>query len=230
MNCADIPSTDTGADINFKLIAVVDDTQEATSTDMIVAAHEAADFSSDPEEACANVSLADGQAAGGIGVVLDILHCPEGLASGCIGDSGCRYCMRFPTNISDYLEYCEDVNASDVAYALSGEGITSVDESNSLSVEEGRLLSVEVTDNMKNPHTSDGVKLFEKGTSEYVVGAVVCIGIVIVVGLAAFGIKRTVKTLTRTNNCEVDTSPSDENRPSVLITSNVGEPGTVGDV
>ncbi|KAE9017688.1 hypothetical protein PR001_g12937 [Phytophthora rubi] len=230
MNCADIPSTDTGADINFKVIAVVDDTQEATSTDMIVAAHEAAEFSSDPEEACANVSLADGQAAGGIGVVLDILHCPEGLASGCIGDSGCRYCMRFPTNISDYLEYCEVVNASDVAYALSGEGITSVDESNSLSVEEGRLLSVEVTDNMKNPHTSDGVKLFEKGTSEYVVGAVVCIGIVIVVGLAAFGIKRTVKTLTRTNNCEVDTSPSDENRPSVLITSNVGEPGTVGDV
>lgn len=233
MNCSDIPSTDNGADINFKAIPAVEDTLETASSEMIVAVHEATEFSPDVEEACSNVSLADGQAAGGIGVVLDTLHCPEGLAPGCIGDSGCRYCMRFPTNISDYLDYCEIVNTSSVAYALSGEGITSADEGSSFSVEERRMLLAESGGSISaedNAQTSDRAKLFDSGTAGYAVGAVVCAGVAVVVGLVAFGMKRTVKTLKRTNKPRVDPGQVDENRPSVLVASNIGEPGIISDV
>ncbi|GMF41211.1 unnamed protein product [Phytophthora fragariaefolia] len=223
LSCSDIPSSENGADITFKVIAEVDDSQEATQFDEIVPDQESADFSSETKEACANVLLADGQMEGGIGVVLDTLHCPEGLTSGCIGDAGCRYCMRFPTNISDYLEYCEIVNASDVAYTLSGEGIISADESSSQLVEEGRLLYLEVGDDIPadtNTLASGGIKL--------IIGAVICIGTVIVVGFAAFGMRRKVKALTHTTPDKDDVGFDD--RPSVLITSNVGEPGIIRDV
>ncbi|KAF1780929.1 Protein kinase, ATP binding site [Phytophthora cactorum] len=186
MSCSDIPASDTGADIDFKTI-VTDDTltQESTSADTVVSLHQSEEFTS-PDDICANVSLADGQAAGGIGVVLDTVHCPEGLASGCIGSEGCRYCMRFPTNASEDFEYCAIVNSTGVAYALSGlspsveDGSTlsaDVGSAGSLSAEAGNAISAETRASNAAP------KFVMSGTIQWIAVAAACVGVVIIVAL-----------------------------------------------
>ncbi|KAL8008310.1 hypothetical protein Plhal703r1_c02g0009621 [Plasmopara halstedii] len=135
INCSSIPSSDIGSDITFVQIPIVNDKktlesagiiskdksmQVEMSTNTIVTLQETAAVETEMDYTCANVSLADGQAAGGIGVVLDTINCPKGLATGCVGSEGCRYCMRFPTSVSEMLDYCAVVNSSAVAYALSG--------------------------------------------------------------------------------------------------------------
>ncbi|KAL4095907.1 hypothetical protein PRIC1_009274 [Phytophthora ramorum] len=230
MNCSDIPSSDNGADINFKTIPFIGDTHETISADTIVALHESTEFTSEVDDVCADVSLADGQAEGGIGVVLDTTHCPEGLASGCIGDAGCRYCMRFPTNTSEYLEYCAIVNSSSVAYDLSGTDSTPSDEGSSTSLSGGvpRAISAEErgpSSEDLDPHKSTAVN--------WSIGGVACVGAIAAVGLAAFGIKQTIGSLAGGDTkspCKEKVSPDDENRASVLVTSNVGEPGVIRDV
>ncbi|RAW30487.1 hypothetical protein PC110_g13155 [Phytophthora cactorum] len=238
MSCSDIPASDTGADIDFKTI-VTDDTltQESTSADTVVSLHQSEEFTSpETDDICANVSLADGQAAGGIGVVLDTVHCPEGLASGCIGSEGCRYCMRFPTNASEDFEYCAIVNSTGVAYALSGlfpsveDGSTlsaDVGSAGSLSAEAGNAISAETRASNAAP------KFVMSGTIQWIAVAAACVGVVIIVALAVFGINRTIKILAGHNarsSGNEKVSPDDGNRASVLVASNVGEPGIISDV
>ncbi|KAG3166780.1 hypothetical protein PI126_g4050 [Phytophthora idaei] len=238
MSCSDIPASDTGADIDFKTI-VTDDTltQESTSADTVVSLHQSEEFTSpETDDICANVSLADGQAAGGIGVVLDTVHCPEGLASGCIGSEGCRYCMRFPTNASEDFEYCAIVNSTSVAYALSGlspsveDGSTlsaDVGSAGSLSAEAGNAISAETRASNAAP------KFVMSGTIQWIAVAAACVGVVIIVAFAVFGINRTIKNLAGHNarsSGNEKVSPDDGNRASVLVASNVGEPGIISDV
>ncbi|KAG7392473.1 hypothetical protein PHYPSEUDO_000161 [Phytophthora pseudosyringae] len=231
MSCSDIPSSDNGADINFKKI-VTDDTQQAKEgalEDKPVALQESDEFSSaETDDFCANVSLADGQAAGGIGVVLDTDHCPGGLAPGCIGDAGCRYCMRFPTTVSEYLEYCAIVNGTDVANALSpvidngSSHSADAGSAGSLSVGTGSAISRQV-----NAPSSTVLSMVKSG---WLVGAVACVGVIAVIVLAAFGIKQGLTRSSARSSDKEKVTPDDENRPSVLITSNVGEPGIIRDV
>ncbi|ETN05098.1 hypothetical protein PPTG_14777 [Phytophthora nicotianae INRA-310] len=237
MNCSDIPASYTGADITFKPI-LQDDTMESSAAERIVGLHESEEFTAvETDGICANVSLADGQSAGGIGVVLDTVNCPEGLASGCIGSEGCRYCMRFPTNVSEYLEYCAIVNSTGVAYPLTGVSPSMGDGSThsadagtagSLSAETGNSISAET-------RSSDaGAPTFVKsGIIQWIAVAAGCAGVVIVVALAGIGINRTIKNLAGRNARSSDNekvSPEDENRTSVLVASNVGEPGIISDV
>jgi hypothetical protein len=60
-------------------------------------------------------------------------------------------------------------------------------------------------------------------------GAVACVAVIAVVGLAAFGIKRTIGGLAAQPTERKKVIPDDENRPSVLISSTVGEPGVICD-
>jgi hypothetical protein len=225
MSCSDIPSSDNGGDITFKTIAAIDMQESTSSTDTIVATHETAALTTESaDEACEDVPLADGQAAGGIGVVLDTVNCPLGLASGCIGDAGCRFCMRFPTNISEYLDYCAVVNSTSVAYALSGTAPSVQDGSST-------VVSVEPGDNEEQISDASASQKVRRGPAPLLLsaGAVACVAVIAVVGLAAFGIKRTIGGLAAQPTERKKVIPDDENRPSVLISSTVGEPGVICD-
>ncbi|KAL3673472.1 hypothetical protein V7S43_001182 [Phytophthora oleae] len=238
LSCSDIPSSDIGADITFKAI-VTDDTvaQESATNNTIVPLHESDAFTLVwTDGICADVSLADGQAAGGVGVVLDTVNCPEGTASGCVGNKGCRYCMRFPTNTSEYLEYCAVINSTSVAYALSGIS-PSTDDGSILSADVSSMstLSAEADTAISTETSATYSKspiLGESGSTLWIAVGTVC-AVLAVVGFAAFGLKRTVGSRKRSNaqsSEKEEVNPDTENRPSVLTTSNVGEPSIISDV
>ncbi|KAK1948177.1 hypothetical protein P3T76_000467 [Phytophthora citrophthora] len=239
LSCTDIPSSDNGADITFKAI-VTDDTvaQDSTTDNTIVPLHESDALTLvGTDGICADVALADGQAAGGIGVVLDTINCPEGTASGCVGNEGCRYCMRFPTNTSEYLEYCAVINSTSVAYPLSGISAPSGDGSiiladvgsmSTLSADADTAISTE-TSSTYSKSTIFG----ESGPTLWIAVGAAAFAVVAVVGFAALGLKRTVGSLKRRNARSSEkekVTPDAENRPSVLTTSNIGEPGIISDV
>lgn len=206
-------------------------THQSTSANTIVTLHESAAVTSEIDYACVNVSLADGQAAGGIGVVLDTINCPEGLATGCVGSGGCRYCMRFPTSVSKSLDYCAIVNNTAVPYALSGlspsfDGEGSVlladVESDKTHFEAMRATTAKAT-----PLTTELPKSALTGIGQWVAVAVACVGAIVFVALTAYRQKKSGPPHPGASLRENEKiSPVNE----VVTRSNVNELGEIIDV
>ncbi|RLN74495.1 hypothetical protein BBJ28_00009535 [Nothophytophthora sp. Chile5] len=210
MSCDSIPPSDAGKDINFTPIPIVNMTETAAynDSDAIVELQEAVEYTPAPD-ICANETLADGEAEGGILIVLDPANCPKGLSPGCIGDSGCKYCKNFETNISASLDYCAWTNSTNPVLALSTSDAVSVSEDSS---------------------AFQGV--LKNDTFQLGVGIGGCVAVAAVGILVVFAKKRTSRhsphadTLSRNDGEE----ENDESGRSVLTASSTENPSVTGEV
>ncbi|OWZ24336.1 hypothetical protein PHMEG_000656 [Phytophthora megakarya] len=201
-------------------------------------------------------TVSSGDKGVGLDVVSDI-RCSEG-GTGCL-DEVCRFCKRFDTVQSQSYLDCSSIPSSNIGSDITFVPIPVVDDSEPtmrmIATESGEATTPGVSPSTEDNNTlSAGVSrsdaggsnisveagasnekapaLFENATIQWVVVGAVCVGAVAIVGLAVFGIKRTIGTLKQTSTPpdKEKVTPEDEDRPSVLTTSNVDEPGIVRDV